>query len=405
MSRFQVGRLIAAAVLLLSACNRSGQSSMAEVYAGPATLPLRAEINPKSKVVGTVHHGEKLYVIERWRRLYHVRTDSNLSGWTPERNLMSTEQMTALKHLEESSRKLPSQGVATTFEPLNVHTEPSRYAAAFVQITQGQKFDVIGHKLSPRKQPAPRVLIKPRPKPEPGGRRRADRKKLLIPPLAAPKPPADWEELSKQRSAPKQDETDDDAEAENVPLDDWTLVRTSGGSVGWVLTSRVYMAIPDDVAQYAEGRRIVSYFPLGKVHDDERGEKNYWLWTTVGSGQHPYDFDGFRVFTWNPKRHRYETAYIQRKVEGYLPVLVDNKNGQYTFSLCLAQEDGSTIRKSYALVDRLVKSGDAQPCKPAEDMKAVASPDLTKTPEAGKHSLLERLKEKAGDLKKRITGR
>jgi hypothetical protein len=79
------------------------------------------------------------------------------------------------------------------------------------------------------------------------------------------------------------------------------------------------MAIPDEVAQYAEGHRIVSYFSLGSVRDGDQ-QKDTWLWTTVGDGHHPYDFDSFRVFAWSVHRHRYETEYIERNVIGYSPV-------------------------------------------------------------------------------------
>jgi hypothetical protein len=39
----------------------------------------------------------------------------------------------------------------------------------------------------------------------------------------------------------------------------------------------------------------------------------------------PFDFNQIRVFTWNVKRHRYETAYRER-MEGVLPVTVSQEN-------------------------------------------------------------------------------
>jgi hypothetical protein len=43
----------------------------------------------------------------------------------------------------------------------------------------------------------------------------------------------------------------------------------------------------------------------------------------------PYDFDQVRVFTWNMKMHRYETAYREKNVEGFLPVTVKTEKDPY----------------------------------------------------------------------------
>jgi hypothetical protein len=134
-----------------------------------------------------------------------------------------------------------------------------------------------------------------------------------------------------------------------VALEDWTLIRTKDGQIGWVLTRNLTMAIPDEVAQYAGGARITSYFDLGEVKDEEKGTKHNWLWTTA-SEQIAYDFDAWRVFLWNRRRHRYETSYRQRRVEGYYPVRVDPPDSNVfgrTFRLVTKDDDGKLRIRAY----------------------------------------------------------
>jgi hypothetical protein len=130
-------------------------------------------------------------------------------------------------------------------------------------------------------------------------------------------------------------------------MEDWTLVRTKDGHAGWVLTRNLVMAIPDEVAQYSEGARITSYFPLAEVRDGDE-TKHHWLWTTIRGGGKPYQFDSFRVFTWVLRKHRYETAYIERGVEGYYPVSVE-PGATPKFSLILRGADGNLYRKTWVL--------------------------------------------------------
>ncbi len=346
-------------LMAFTAC-RSGETNtpaIGEAYAGPATLGLRRDIPLQSPVVATVKHGERLDIIQHRRRFLKVRTHTGAEGWIEDHLLLSSQEIGALKDVERRALTMPSQGLASTYDLLNVHTEPNRLSPSFLQVKEGEKVDVVAHVSTPRTPPVRKPLVPPRPKTPPAARRRTESKTPLPPMPAAPPPPKDWMELSKTPPEVAQQIAASRAAAPPVPMDDWSLVRNSRGESGWVLTRRLYMAIPDDVAQYAEGHRITSYFPLGEVQDGDQ-VKHIWLWTTIGGGDQPYDFDSFRVFTWSLRRHRYETAYIQRKVEGYFPVL-PHAGG---FSVCVVNGAGQRVRRDYSFIVTTVRPAGEQPC-------------------------------------------
>jgi hypothetical protein len=350
-------------------------------YAGPATLNLHSEIDSKSPTVTTVHHGDKLDIVGQRRRWYRVRTANGIEGWTSDRELLDTAQMRRLKGLAGETNGLPSQGIATTFGTLNVHTEPSRQSPSFVQMKEHEKVDVIAHKITPRTAALEkRELIPPRPKLEKKTKEKAS--KTPAPPAPAPpQPPPGWLELSQQSDAKPEA-----GEAPLGPVDDWTLIRSGNGQSGWVLTSGLYLAIPDEVAQYAEGHRITSYFSIGKVQDGGV-QKDIWLWTTAEGLGEDHDFDSYRVFTWSLRHHRYETAYIQRRERGFFPVLA--KSGE--FSVCLEGDGGARVRKHYVLKDTSVRPAGATPCEKTSEREA-APQELVSTAVPPKKSFTQRLK-------------
>jgi hypothetical protein len=339
---------------LISCSDRAPRAaSLGDAYVAPTTLNLRRELATKSAVSATVKHSDKLEVLEYRHRFVRVRTAEGVVGWADARQLLTPEQMAGLQHMAETASQYLSQGTATVYETLNVHTEPVRASPSFWQIPENGKVDVIAHRLSPRTQAG--EIFTPAPVKPPPARRKAKPQpstKLAPPPRApAPKPPNDWLALSVPKNpsptappeAPKQAAPSTVA----VPMDDWSLVRNSDGKVGWVLTRPLIMAIPDEVAQYAEGHRITSYFTLGQARDRD-AVKNNWLWTTITKGLEPYEFDSFRVFVWSQKHHHYETAYIERNIVGHYPVQVDNSGSVPRFSVVLEGNDGHLYRKTYS---------------------------------------------------------
>ncbi len=389
--------IVSLALLAASCADRPERSTpIGEAFVGPAVLKIRRDIPLQSSVVATVKHGDRLEILQQRRRFFRVRTPSGAEGWTDERQLLAAEDMHKLKDLAARARKMPWQGQGTTFGDLNVHTQPSRQSPSFLQVKENEKFDVLLHTVAPRTEIARKPLIPPAPK-KPKTEEKKPQKEPKYPPLALPKPPAppaNWVELSKTNLA-DDDETADEREgkqeepaasAKPVPTDDWSLIRTSTGESGWVLTRRVIMAIPDEVAQYAEGHRIVSYFPLGTVEDGDQKKQN-WLWTTIADGGQSYDFDSFRVFIWSLRRHRYETAYIERNIRGYAPVLlhdVELSSGKGKgeaatvkypgFSICLEKKDGRRYRREYAFITNVVRFAGEQPCEAAAPQQAPESP-------------------------------
>lgn len=348
---------------------------------GPATLKLRSDIPLEASTVTTVKHGERVDIIQRRRRFMRVRTSKGIEGWTHERQLLSTDEMSALEALTKSAARMPVQGQATSFESLNIHTLPNRLSPSFEQMKEKEKVDVLAHITAPRKEVARKPLLPPPPPKKAKAPAKPPKEPKYPPPPMPepPHPPANWLELSKTDLSADDPDPEQEAEPEPPqpePVDRWTLVRLPNGQAGWALTGRLIMAIPDEVAQYAEGRRIVSYFPLGEMQDGDQ-KKTIWLWTTIGGGVQPYDFDSFRVFVWSLRRHRYETAHIERNLRGYSPVRLEKvemssgsgvraSTERYQgFSVCVEKSDGQRYRRSYALLTNIVRFAGEQPCEAA----------------------------------------
>lgn len=385
---------------LLAGCASENRTPLKRVisraYAGEKRIDLRKDLAFRADIVETAVFGEALDILQWKRRYALVRTVSGKEGWLDGRALVRSQEMEALKQIAKDFRDTPPMGQGKVYEALNIHTSPNRSSPSFDRLPPEERVDVLGHRVALRTpyqgpvQPA-KTTRKKRQKIE------ADDEPKVTPPPEphAPSLPADWKELSRRAPDEPAAKVAKRPAVKNALLltkivpqdlgpryDDWTLVRTKSGGIGWVISSALVMALPDDVAQYANKNRITSYFPMGEVVDSEKGRKQQFLWTTMSQRAKPYQFDSFRVLIFNTKRHRYETAHWEKELTGYLPIRVmDPSEGAPVFNLVLEDGDGTFWRRRYVFQANKVKFLDQArverpriPTAP-EDLPALEMPD------------------------------
>lgn len=362
----------ALALLALVAGGCSSNSQVANldfVYVGAANTALRKDLAARSESLVMLKVGDRLEVLEARRRLLHVRTADGATGWVDGNLLLTGDEMAGLEHLREQASKLPSQGKATVGDPLNVHTAPNRLSPVLVQVGEEAQLDVIGHRVAPRTGTISEVARLAMAKPPKATLRTRPKKPPLLPPPAAPAPPRNWLELSRPRI---KDLPESDQKAllqPALPIEDWNLVRTSSGEVGWVLGRMLYFELPDNIARFAQGENITAYLPLGSS-----GSAHPTLvWTTRQRIPGPLDFDTVRVSVWNEAKHHYNPPLMERGIAGFYPLesAVLDQGGE-GFSVVAREssklgprapnvpslpnrEDSKLIRRTY-VVERVAKS-------------------------------------------------
>jgi hypothetical protein len=292
----------------------------AYVYVTAKQTFLRDRVAAVSNRTGTVNNGEKLVVLERARRFIKVRTPRGEIGWLEDKPSVVADQGTAdaFEVLRKKHEKDPTVASATARDEVVLHVAPGRQSASFFRLSEGDKLSLLERAAIAKAAPGA-VVAKPKTEskiePKPGAK------------LAAPAKP----------TAETKPETE--VATEPPAMEDWWLVRDAKGDIGWIYSHLIDVSAPDALSRYAEGQRIVAAYVLTNVEDPDSGivengnpvtsiPEYVTLLGPYKAGL-PYDFDQVRVFTWSVKSHRYETAFREHGVEGYLPVEIVNKTDPY----------------------------------------------------------------------------
>jgi SH3-like domain-containing protein len=305
-----------ALVLTLAACSRRHRVlEVAYVSAPQATL--RDQVAAIYNRVGTVKNGDRVEIVDREKRFARVRTASGLEGWIEQRNLVDQKTFDGLQKLTQDNQKDPVQAPGVLRNETNLHITPGRDSEHLYQLASGAKVAIL-KRATAEKQTLASANAKP----------------------ATPRPGA------KVPAGPV--------------LEDWWLVRDDQGRVGWVLSRMVDVDVPLEIAQYAEGQRFVAFFALDEVLDGAKKVPQYLCLLTEPHDGSSYDYDQVRVFTWNVRKHRYETAYREHRLDGVLPVTVskedfDKEGSLPVFVLRVKDDAGNVSERKYKLNTPIVR--------------------------------------------------
>ena len=318
------------AALALTACSRRHHVlEVAYVSAPQATL--RDQVAAIYNRVGTVKNGERVEIVDREKRFARVRTASGIEGWIEQRYLVDQKTYDGLQKLTQDNLNDPVQAPGILRNETNLHITPGRETEHLYQLAAGSKVAILKRDTA-EKQAAGAPVAKP----------------VTVKPG------------SKAAAGPV--------------LEDWLMVRDEQNRVGWVLARMVDVDAPLEIAQYAEGQRLVAFFKLDEVPDGDKKVPQYLCLLTEPHDGSPYDYNQLRVFTWNARKHRYETAYREHGLDGVLPVTVTQENFDKegtlpVFILRVRDDAGNLTDRKYKLnspiVRRVLAPGET-PSKPTK---------------------------------------
>lgn len=284
------------ASFLLTGCAPEPEPILDQATVVARNASVRLKNSSTSRTLRTLTVGDSVEVLERQDNWYRIRYGDDVQGWMEESTVVTNATKNRIQQLVTAAQTLEPQNTAVLHEEANFRIEPGRTTAIIRRLEAGTTIEVLDR------------VTKPRPGSE-----------------------------SSQ--------------------DVWIKVRPSPTEVGWVLASLVDFDVPSDIAQYTEGYVYAAVKKINYVQDSIAGPISWFVIGERKPGLNPQlDFGGIRVFTWNMKRHRYETAFRTRDIRGVYPLEVGQDGANPTFRVHELSEDGSTkIAHDYVMYGVIVR--------------------------------------------------
>jgi Bacterial SH3 domain len=303
---------------------------LGEAYVSERSTTLWSSVAQVREPIDVLHYGDRVDVMARRNDSVKVRTVSGAVGWVDARLLLEPALWQRSVKLLTAVKAMPVQARGRTKVQTNLRVEPGRTQARLYQFGRGVPVEVVARTV------------------------------------------ADWVQVSDER---------ENKEAQESKKEDWFLVRglatrppgeasarssesnttTQPGDqtvpiAGWVVARFVELDLPEPVREGMASANVrpIAWFELNRVESPSGDKPQYLVAGTRNSEGQPCDFTVLRVYTWNQKRTRYETAFIENNLCGQMPIHVDKgPKGEPEFRF--RQMSGPKEERVYHLTQTVVR--------------------------------------------------
>jgi hypothetical protein len=303
-----------------------------EAYVSTKSTAILSSVAQVRQELGEVHYGEHVEMLAKRNEFVKVRTGSGIVGWVDAHQLMDPQLWQRSIALLKSAQDLPVQARGRTKVATNLRVEPGRTAARLYQFGRGIPMEVVGRATADWAQVSDEK--------ENSDEQQTKKEDWFLVRGVATRPPG---ETTARTGTP-------------IPGTTTGLGDASAPIAGWVVARFLELDIPDAVREGASSANVrpVGWFELNRVADESGEKPQYLLAATRGPEGQACDFTNLRVFTWNKKKTRYETAFIESDLCGAMPIRIgkDAKdNPEFKFNVM----DGQREERKYRLIQTVVR--------------------------------------------------
>ena len=290
-------------VAVLAWILRPKRESLGEGYVSERSVTLWSSVAQVREPVNTLHYGERVDIIAHRNDNVKVRTAGGEVGWMDGRQLLDPTLWQRSAKLLAQAQAIPVQARGRTKVQTNVRVEPGRTARRLYQFGRGVPIEVVGRSVADWVQ----VGDEREPSSEPDTKKPDTKKEdwFLIRGVAS-RPPGEGGSRASETNATTQPGD------QSVPI------------AGWVVARFVELDLPDPVREGMASANVrpVAWMELNRVSSPSGDKPQYLVAGSRGPEGQPCDFNTVRVYTWNQRKTRYETAYIENNPCGAMPVRV-----------------------------------------------------------------------------------